>query len=78
VPVRATLSCCTMAEDMDLTWRLRRAGWRVETANDAIGLTEAPDTLKAYSDSGSAGRMVHCSACGSTATRWDGMASSAG
>jgi cellulose synthase/poly-beta-1,6-N-acetylglucosamine synthase-like glycosyltransferase/peptidoglycan/xylan/chitin deacetylase (PgdA/CDA1 family)/spore germination protein YaaH len=36
----------TMAEDMDLTWRLRRAGWRVETANDAIGLTEAPDTLK--------------------------------
>lgn len=36
----------TMAEDMDLTWRLRRAGWRIETANDAIGLTEAPDNLK--------------------------------
>ncbi|MGC8783709.1 MAG: glycosyltransferase [Armatimonadota bacterium] len=36
----------TMAEDMDLTWRLRRAGWRIETANDAVGLTEAPDNLK--------------------------------
>lgn len=36
----------TMAEDMDLTWRLRRAGWRIETANDAIGLTEAPDNLR--------------------------------
>ncbi|MCS6830497.1 MAG: glycosyltransferase [bacterium] len=36
----------TMAEDMDLTWRLRRAGWRVVTANDAIGLTEVPDNLK--------------------------------
>lgn len=36
----------TMAEDMDLTWRLRRAGWRIETANDAVGLTEAPDNLR--------------------------------
>lgn len=38
--------CDTMAEDMDLTWRLRRAGWRIETAHDAIGLTEAPDNLQ--------------------------------
>lgn len=36
----------TMAEDMDLTWRLRRAGWRIVTANDAVGLTEAPDNLR--------------------------------
>ncbi|MGQ9881263.1 MAG: glycosyltransferase [Armatimonadota bacterium] len=36
----------TMAEDMDLTWRLRRAGWKIATANEAIALTEAPDTLK--------------------------------
>jgi len=36
----------TMAEDMDLTWRLRRAGWRIETAPDAVGWTEAPDHLK--------------------------------
>ncbi|MEJ5250504.1 MAG: glycosyltransferase [Chthonomonadetes bacterium] len=36
----------TMAEDMDLTWRLRRSGWRIVTANRAIALTEAPETLK--------------------------------
>ncbi len=36
----------TMAEDMDLTWRLRRAGWRIAVANRAIALTEAPETLK--------------------------------
>lgn len=36
----------TMAEDMDLTWRLRRKGWRIATANRAIALTEVPDTLK--------------------------------
>jgi cellulose synthase/poly-beta-1,6-N-acetylglucosamine synthase-like glycosyltransferase/peptidoglycan/xylan/chitin deacetylase (PgdA/CDA1 family) len=37
----------TMAEDMDLTWRIRRIGWRVETASDAIGYTEAPDSFRA-------------------------------
>lgn len=36
----------TMAEDMDLTWRVRRAGWKIGTVNHAIALTEAPDTLK--------------------------------
>ena len=37
----------TMAEDMDLTWRIRRNGWRIETDSDAVGYTEAPDSFKA-------------------------------
>lgn len=37
----------TMAEDMDLTWRIRRIGWRIETDSDAIGYTEAPDSFRA-------------------------------
>jgi poly-beta-1,6 N-acetyl-D-glucosamine synthase len=37
----------TMAEDMDLTWRIRRIGWRVETDPAAVGHTEAPDSFKA-------------------------------
>ena len=36
----------TMAEDMDLTWRIRRIGWRIETDTHAIGYTEAPDSFK--------------------------------
>ena len=32
----------TLAEDMDLTWRLRRKGWRIETENRAVAYTEAP------------------------------------
>ncbi|HEY3053467.1 MAG TPA: glycosyltransferase, partial [Thermoanaerobaculia bacterium] len=36
----------TMAEDMDLTWRIRRNGWHIETDSDAIGFTEAPDTFR--------------------------------
>jgi len=36
----------TMAEDMDLTWRIRRIGWRIETESSAIGYTEAPDSFK--------------------------------
>src|SRR5205085_5638190 len=36
----------TMAEDMDLTWRIRRIGWRVDTESAAIGYTEVPDTFK--------------------------------
>lgn len=38
----------TLAEDMDLTWRLRRSGWKLETENGALAFTEAPDTLKAF------------------------------
>jgi peptidoglycan-N-acetylglucosamine deacetylase len=37
----------TMAEDMDLTWRTRRIGWRVETETEAVGYTEAPDSFSA-------------------------------
>jgi cellulose synthase/poly-beta-1,6-N-acetylglucosamine synthase-like glycosyltransferase len=37
----------TMAEDMDLTWRIRRIGWRIETDSDALGYTEAPDSFRA-------------------------------
>jgi cellulose synthase/poly-beta-1,6-N-acetylglucosamine synthase-like glycosyltransferase len=36
----------TMAEDMDLTWRIRRLGWRIETDSDATGYTEVPDTFR--------------------------------
>jgi cellulose synthase/poly-beta-1,6-N-acetylglucosamine synthase-like glycosyltransferase/peptidoglycan/xylan/chitin deacetylase (PgdA/CDA1 family) len=35
----------TLAEDMDLTWRIRRAGWRIENETRALGFTEAPDSL---------------------------------
>jgi peptidoglycan-N-acetylglucosamine deacetylase len=37
----------TMAEDMDLTWRIRRIGWTIETDSDAVGYTEAPDSFRA-------------------------------
>jgi cellulose synthase/poly-beta-1,6-N-acetylglucosamine synthase-like glycosyltransferase/spore germination protein YaaH/peptidoglycan/xylan/chitin deacetylase (PgdA/CDA1 family) len=36
----------TMAEDMDLTWRIRRIGWRIETESEAFGYTEAPDSFR--------------------------------
>jgi cellulose synthase/poly-beta-1,6-N-acetylglucosamine synthase-like glycosyltransferase/spore germination protein YaaH/peptidoglycan/xylan/chitin deacetylase (PgdA/CDA1 family) len=36
----------TMAEDMDLTWRIRRIGWTIETESAAIGYTEVPDTFR--------------------------------
>ena len=36
----------TLAEDMDLTFRLRRAGWKIDTDSDALGWTEAPDSLR--------------------------------
>ena len=36
----------TLAEDMDLTWRLRRAGWRITNEPHALGFTEAPDSLE--------------------------------
>ena len=35
----------TMAEDMDLTWRIRRNHYRIETDSDAIGYTEVPDSF---------------------------------
>jgi cellulose synthase/poly-beta-1,6-N-acetylglucosamine synthase-like glycosyltransferase len=35
----------TLAEDMDLTWRVRMAGWRMETDSEALAFTEAPDAM---------------------------------
>jgi poly-beta-1,6 N-acetyl-D-glucosamine synthase len=37
----------TLAEDMDLTWRLRQEGWKLAIDSDAIAYTEAPDNLRA-------------------------------
>jgi len=36
----------TLAEDQDLTLSVRRRGYRIAYADDAIAYTEAPDTLK--------------------------------
>ncbi len=38
----------TLAEDADLTIRVRRMGYAVEYEDRAIGLTEAPDTLRGF------------------------------
>lgn len=38
----------TLAEDMDLTWRLRRQGWRIDTESTALAYTEAPDNLRTF------------------------------
>lgn len=38
----------TLAEDMDLTWRLRRLGYRIENEPAAYAYTEAPDTLRSF------------------------------
>lgn len=35
----------TLAEDMDLTWRIRRQGWVIANEPRAHAYTEAPDTL---------------------------------
>jgi cellulose synthase/poly-beta-1,6-N-acetylglucosamine synthase-like glycosyltransferase len=37
----------TLAEDMDLTWRIREMGYRIENDSSARGYTEAPQSLKA-------------------------------
>jgi len=36
----------TLAEDADLTWRVRRQGWRIVTDATARAYTEAPDKLR--------------------------------
>lgn len=38
----------TLAEDCDLTLRLLRAGYRIRTCNEALALTEAPETLNMF------------------------------
>jgi cellulose synthase/poly-beta-1,6-N-acetylglucosamine synthase-like glycosyltransferase/peptidoglycan/xylan/chitin deacetylase (PgdA/CDA1 family) len=40
-------SGATLAEDCDLTLMLHQYGWRVEQADDAVALTEAPETVDA-------------------------------
>jgi len=35
----------TLAEDMDLTWRIRRLGYKIDTEIGAVAYTEAPDTV---------------------------------
>jgi cellulose synthase/poly-beta-1,6-N-acetylglucosamine synthase-like glycosyltransferase len=37
----------TLAEDMDLTWRLRRAGWEIVNEGNALAFTEAPASVGA-------------------------------
>ena len=36
----------TLAEDTDLTFKIRKLGYRISTDNEALAYTEAPDTLK--------------------------------
>ena len=36
----------TLAEDTDLTFKIRKLGYRISTDNDALAYTEAPDTLR--------------------------------
>jgi cellulose synthase/poly-beta-1,6-N-acetylglucosamine synthase-like glycosyltransferase/peptidoglycan/xylan/chitin deacetylase (PgdA/CDA1 family)/spore germination protein YaaH len=38
----------TMAEDMELTYRIRRAGWRITADVETLGYTEAPATFQAF------------------------------
>lgn len=38
----------TLAEDMDLTWRVREQGWQMETESGAIAYTEAPASIKPF------------------------------
>lgn len=38
----------TLAEDCDLTLRMLRAGYKIRTCNDALALTEAPETLNMF------------------------------
>jgi cellulose synthase/poly-beta-1,6-N-acetylglucosamine synthase-like glycosyltransferase len=36
----------TLAEDTDLTWTIRKLGYRIVTENEALAYTEAPDGLR--------------------------------
>jgi cellulose synthase/poly-beta-1,6-N-acetylglucosamine synthase-like glycosyltransferase/peptidoglycan/xylan/chitin deacetylase (PgdA/CDA1 family)/spore germination protein YaaH len=38
----------TLAEDCDLTLRILRAGYKIRTCNDALALTEAPETVGSF------------------------------
>lgn len=39
----------TLAEDTDLTWSVRQAGWKIVNDSTALAFTEAPETLTALS-----------------------------
>jgi len=41
-------SSLTLAEDTDLTFSIIRAGYKVEYEDEALGFTEAPDTVKNF------------------------------
>jgi cellulose synthase/poly-beta-1,6-N-acetylglucosamine synthase-like glycosyltransferase len=38
----------TLNEDMDMTWQLLRAGWRIVNDSEAVAYTEAPNTLNSF------------------------------
>ncbi len=38
----------TLAEDMDLTWRVRLNGWLLDTESAALAFTEAPDSIRPF------------------------------
>ncbi len=38
----------TLAEDMDLTWRIRKGGWVIRSERRATAYTEAPDTMPTF------------------------------
>lgn len=38
----------TLAEDMDLTWRLHRAGYSIETESGALAYTEVPQGVRGF------------------------------
>jgi poly-beta-1,6 N-acetyl-D-glucosamine synthase len=38
----------TLAEDMDLTWRVRLAGWKIDNESEATAYTEAPASVRTF------------------------------
>jgi cellulose synthase/poly-beta-1,6-N-acetylglucosamine synthase-like glycosyltransferase/peptidoglycan/xylan/chitin deacetylase (PgdA/CDA1 family)/spore germination protein YaaH len=46
VALAGLYSSQTLAEDTDLTFKVRQLGYRIITDNEALAYTEAPDTLK--------------------------------
>jgi cellulose synthase/poly-beta-1,6-N-acetylglucosamine synthase-like glycosyltransferase len=38
----------TLNEDMDMTWQLLRAGWRIVNDSEAMAYTEAPNTVNSF------------------------------
>ena len=61
-------SSATLAEDTDLTFKVRRLGYKIVTDSTALAYTEAPTPSTTSPSSASAGPSAHCNACGNTAT----------